>query len=126
MGYVRDIMKKEIIAAKASDSVQQISKFLTEKKISNIPIINETGELVGIVSEQDIIRAMESEKFMTMTARDIMTTDIVVVKESDSLEHVAKIFTERPFRRLPVVKDNKVIGIVTRENIIKNFMSDYY
>ncbi len=126
MAYVRDVMKKEIIVAKINDRIQQISKILTEKKISNIPVINEKNELVGIVSEQDIIRVMDSENFMNMTAKDIMTKDVLSVEENDSLEYVSKIFTERPFRRLPVIRAKKVVGVVTREDIISSFMSDYY
>jgi len=126
MACVRDIMKKEIIVAKISDRIQRISKILTEKKINNIPVINEKNELVGIVSEQDIIRIMGSENFMNMTAKDIMTKAVLSVKENDSLEYISKIFTERPFRRLPVIRAKKVVGVITREDIINNFMSDYY
>ena len=126
MAYVRDMMKKNIAVAKTNDSIKRISRILRERNISNIPVVNSTGELVGIVSEQDIIRAMESEDFMKMAAKDIMTTSVLSVKENDHVEYVSKIFVERPYRRLPVTKNKKVIGIITREDIISNFMSDYY
>ena len=126
MAYVRDIMKKEIVTAKAKDNIQKISKVLIQKKINNIPVINEKDELIGVVSEQDIIRAMESENFMKMTAKDIMTKKVFSVKENNSIEYVSKIFIERPYRRLPVTRNKKVVGTITREDIISNFMSDYY
>lgn len=126
MAYVRDIMEKEIVTAKTKDNIQKISKILTQKKINNMPVINEKGELIGIVSEQDIIRAMESENFMKMTAKDIMTKKVFSVKENNSIEYVSKIFIERPYRRLPVTRNKKVVGTITREDIISNFMSDYY
>lgn len=126
MAYVRDIMRKEIITAKIHDNVQKISKILTEKKISNIPVTGEKGKLIGVVSEQDIIRAMESRDFMKMTAKNIMTKHVLSIKENDSLEYVSKVFMEHPFRRLPVTRNKKVVGTVTREDIISSFMSDYY
>lgn len=126
MAYVRDVMKKEIIAAKIHDPVQHISKTLTGKGISNMPVINENGNLIGIISEQDIIRAMESEDFMKMAAKDIMTKNVLSAKENDSLEYVAKLFTEHPFRRLPVTRGKKVIGVITRDDIISSFMGNYY
>jgi len=126
MSYVRDVMKKEIITAKVHEPIQHISKILTEKKISNIPVIDTGGALIGIVSEQDIIRAMESDNFMKLTAKDIMTKAVCSVKENDSLEYVSKLFIEHPFRRLPVTRNKKVVGAVTREDIINSFMSDYY
>lgn len=126
MAYVRDVMKKCIITAKVNDSIQHLSKMLTEKKISNAPVINEKGELVGVVSEQDIIRAMESDDFMKKTAKDIMTKNVLSIEENDCLEYVSKIFSEQPYRRLPVTRNKKVIGVITREDIINSFMGDYY
>ena len=126
MAYVRDIMKKDIISAYANDSVQRVSKMLVENRISNIPIINRRDELVGIVSEQDIIKAMESENFMKMVAKDIMTRNVLSVRENDCIEYVSKIFIERPYRRIPVIRQKKVIGVIRREDIISGFMKDYY
>jgi predicted transcriptional regulator len=126
MAYVRDVMKKEILTAKIDDNIQKISKILSGKKISNIPVVDKNNELIGIVSEQDIIRAMESDDFMKKQARDIMTKKVLSVGMNDSLEYVSKIFIEHPYRRLPVIRDKKVIGTVAREDIIRSFMSDYY
>ena len=126
MAYVRDVMKKEVVTAKMNDDIKQISKILKEKNISNMPVISADGTLVGIVSEQDIIKKMQSENFMKLTAKDIMTKDVVSVKENDHIEYVSKIFIEHAYRRLPVTKDERVVGVITREDIISNFMSDYY
>jgi len=126
MPYVRDVMEKEIIVAKERDNIRHLSKVLTSKNISNIPITDSRGALIGVVSEQDIIRAMESKKFLKITAGDIMTKSVMSVKENDSLEYVSKIFVEHPFRRLPVTRGKKVVGSVTRDDIINTFMSDYY
>jgi len=126
MPYVRDVMEKEIIVAKERDNIRHLSKVLTSKNISNIPITDSRGTLIGVVSEQDIIRAMESKKFLKITAGDIMTKSVMSVKENDSLEYVSKIFVEHPFRRLPVTRGKKVVGSVTRDDIINTFMSDYY
>jgi len=124
--HVRDVMKKDIIVVKAHESVQHISKVLTEKNISNIPVIDQKGKLVGVVSEQDIIKAMGSDKFMKLSAKDIMTKNVLSVKENDPLEYVSKIFMEKPYRRLPVTRNKKVVGVITREEIIQSFMSEYY
>ena len=126
MPYVRDVMEKEIIVAKERDNIRHLSKVLTSKNISNIPITDSRGALIGVVSEQDIIRAMESKQFLKITAGDIMTKSVMSVKENDSLEYVSKIFVEHPFRRLPVTRGKKVVGSVTRDDIINTFMSDYY
>ena len=61
MEYVKDVMIREIIALKSEDSLRNISKVLTEKQVSNLPVVNSKKELIGVVSEQDIIKAMESK-----------------------------------------------------------------
>ena len=126
MAYVRDVMRRDAVLIKEKDNVQKISKLLTEHKISNAPVVNAANELLGIVSEKDIIKAMNVENFTQLTARDIMTKTVVTVKENDPLEYVAKIFTEKPYRKLPVLDGKKVIAIINRENIIENFMNNYY
>ena len=126
MAYVRDVMKKDPIVAKSTDRIQQISKILTEKNISNMPVVDGKGDLVGIISEQDIIRAMGSEDFLKKQTKDVMTKNVLTVQENDCLEYVSKLFIEHPFRRLPVVRNKKVIGVITREDIISTFMSNYY
>ena len=126
MAYVRDVMKKNPITAKVNDRIPQISKILTEKNISNMPVVNARDELIGVISEQDIIRAMGSEDFMQLTAKDLMTKKVLSVREDDCLEYVSKIFIEYSYRRLPVTRGKKVIGVVTREDIISSFMNNYY
>ena len=126
MAFARDIMSKEITVARLDDGIKKVSRALTEKRISNMPVINKKDELVGIVSEKDIIKAMKAKSFLNLRAKDVMTTNIMSLKENDSLEYISKIFTERPYRRLPVVRNKKVVGAVTRESIISTFMSDYY
>ena len=126
MAYVRDVMRRDVILIKEKDSVQKISKLLTENKISNAPVVNAANELLGIVSEKDIIKAMKAENFAKLTAKDIMTKEVVSVKENDPLEYVAKIFIDKPYRKLPVLDGKKVIAIINRENIIENFMNNYY
>jgi len=126
MIHVRDVMKRGAVIAKLDDKVLKISKALTEKKINNVPVVDSKGKLVGIVSEKDILKAMESKKFMKMTAKDVMTKAVFSVKENDSLEYVAKIFTEKPYRRIPVTNKKKVVGVIARDDIIQSFMSDYY
>jgi len=126
MAYVKDVMKRGVVTVKKYDSVTSVSRLLAKNKISNVPVLNKKSELVGLVSEQDIIRAMASKNFMKMKAKDIMTKQVLSVKENDSLEYVAKIFMEYPFRRIPVTRRKKVIGSITREGLINTFMSDYY
>jgi CBS domain-containing protein len=126
MAAVKDIIKgKKFFTVKDSTPVKKIGKMLTDKKITNVPVVSDKGCLLGVVSEKDIIKSFSRPDFLRLKAKDIMTTKIVSVKDSDALEKVAKIFSEKTLRKLPVVKRKKIIGIITREDIISSFMKYY-
>lgn len=124
---VKDVLRRDdVVMVKQNEPLKNISKLLIEKRISNVPIVNNKNELVGIVSEKDIIMAMDRRDFNKKRACDVMTKDVFFVKENDALEYVAKIFIEKSYRRIPVVKGNRIVGVVTRNDIINSFLSGYY
>ncbi len=126
MAVVKDVIQgRKFFTVEGGASVKKISKMLTDKKITNIPVVSEKGYLLGIVSEKDVIKSFSRTDFLHLKARDVMTAKVVFVKDSDALEKVAKIFSEKTLRKLPVVKHKKVIGIISREDIISSFMKYY-
>ena len=126
MAIVKDIIKgRKFFTVKDDTPVKKVSKVLTEMKVTNIPVVDKRGYLLGVVSEKDIIKCFSKSDFLSLKAEDIMTTKIIHVKDSDALEKVAKIFSEKNLRKLPVIKRKKVIGIITRDDIISRFMKYY-
>ena len=126
MATVKDVIKgRKFFTVQNDTPVKKISKVLTDMKVSNIPVVDKKGYLLGVVSEKDIIKCFSKSDFLSLKAEDIMTTKIIYVKDSDALEKVAKIFSEKTLRKLPVIKRKKVIGIITRDDIISRFMKYY-
>jgi CBS domain-containing protein len=126
MAQVKDIIKsRKFAVAREEMSLKKVAKILTDKKVTNLPVIDAKGNLKGIISEKDIIGAFNRNNFMKMKAKDAMTTKIISVKDTDALEAVAKIFSEKTLRKLPVLKRSKVIGVITRDDIISSFMKYY-
>ena len=127
MATVKDVIKgRKFFTVQNDTPVKKISKVLTDMKVSNIPVVDKKGYLLGVVSEKDIIKCFSKSDFLSLKAEDIMTTKIIHVKDSDALEKVAKIFSEKNLRKLPVIKRKKVIGIITRDDIISRFMKYYW
>ena len=127
MTTVKDIIKgRKFFTVKNDAPVKKVSKVLTERKVTNIPVVDGKGYLQGVVSEKDIIKSFSKADFLNLKAKDIMTTKVIFVKDSDALEKVAKIFSEKSLRKLPVVKRKKVIGIISRDDIISRFMKYYW
>jgi CBS domain-containing protein len=112
---VRDIMTGEVATVAPEMPVENAARMLFSQSISGMPVVDDDGKLVGVVTEFDII-AKEGA-----TVADIMTTDVVTVSEDTDAETVAQILTSRRVRRVPVVHDGAVVGIVSRSDLVRLF-----
>lgn len=109
----RDIMTRSIIAVSAEDTVQQLARVLTEGGVSGAPVVDADGELVGIVSEADVISKRGSR------VRDVMQCTVITVTEDASVSDVCCTLSHNNINRVPVVQDGSVIGIITRADVVR-------
>ncbi len=134
---VKDIMTKEVITVKEDTPVGEIIRVLLENKISGVPVVDNSNNLVGIISEADLIYKEKSllpvttyhgdqKKFMNdyrrsiaKTAGEIMAKCVITVSEDTTVEEAATLMLEKWIKRAPVVKDKKVVGIISRADIMK-------
>lgn len=141
---VKDIMTEKVITVSPETSVKEIADILLKKKIGGVPVLD--GEkLVGIVTEEDLImknvklhfptyiqlldaviyleslKKYEEElrKAVGATAQDVMTRDLVTISPEADIEEAATLMIERNISRLPVVENDKLVGIITRRDILK-------
>ncbi|MGM0441968.1 MAG: CBS domain-containing protein [Elusimicrobiota bacterium] len=127
MIYAKDIMKEEnFVTAGVNTPVKEIGKLILENEASSIPVVDVDNNLKGIVSETLIIEATTRGDFDQLTASDIMEKKVVSISYNAPIEKITEVFTRHPFRRLPVIKDNKVKGVITRKDIIADFLGGYY
>ncbi len=116
---IRDIMTKKVITVDVGMDAVDISKKMMEKDVSCV-IVVKSDKPVGIVSERDIVRKLVSTdaKSSSMTAKDLMTAPIVTVSEDTSLLDTTKKMAKKKIRRLPVMSQDKMVGIVSETDII--------
>ncbi|MGH2485878.1 MAG: CBS domain-containing protein, partial [Ktedonobacterales bacterium] len=112
----RDIMTHEVIAIAPSATVQDVARLLSDYHISGVPVLDQQA-MVGIVTEADII-GKEGER-----VADIMTARVVSVREDTPVDEVAQILTSNRFKRVPVLRGERVVGIVSRANIVRMIAS---
>jgi CBS domain-containing protein len=140
---VADVMTRKVETVSPSTPVRDIVAKLVQHRISAVPVIDHQGLLVGIVSEADLLHRRESgteirrpwwldlfsdpdaraEAFLKAhgrTAEEVMTRALEVVDEETPLDVAAKLMDERHVRRLPVVKEGRVVGIVARADLIRS------
>jgi len=108
----KDIMTRDIIMVKPKMTVKQLAMLLIKNQISGAPVAAEDGKIVGIVSGADILAKKARQ------VKGIMSTKVVSVNEETPVEEIAQIMAMHKIKRLPVMKGNKIVGIVSRADIV--------
>jgi CBS domain-containing protein len=110
-----DIMTTSVRTLSPETLVENAARTMFENSISGMPVVNADGQIVGVVSEYDIISKHGS------TVGDIMSQDVVTVGEDTDPETIARMLTEQRIRRIPVVRDGQVVGIISRSDLVRLF-----
>jgi CBS domain-containing protein len=141
-----DVMVSNVITVNANADIRDVAKIMLTNHISAVPVIDEQGELVGIISEGDLIRrpeigterprswwldalntnARHIDEFVRSRSRkvsDVMTCDVVTAKPDDSLGHIAALLEKNRIKRVPIVSGGKIVGIVSRANLVQALAS---
>jgi len=118
-----DIMTRPVISAKENASARDVALQLMTGLFSGMPVTNDEGKLVGIVTELDLLKAVQDGKeLVRTTARDIMTPDVTTARVDATVEEFIAIMEEFHIIRLPIVKDGKLVGIVSRSDILRSLI----
>lgn len=116
---VKDVMNPQVVVAKPEATVKEAAKIMSELKIGCLIVID-NAKIAGIVTEGDIIskviaKGMDSEK---TTLKEIMTKNVISVELDKNLSEAADIMVENKIKRLPVLDDEKLVGIITATDLI--------
>lgn len=112
----RDIMTHEVITIAPTATLQDAARLLSDYHISGVPVLN-GATMVGIVTEADII-GKEGE-----TVADIMTRRVVSAREDTLVDEIAQVLTSNRFKRVPILRGERVVGIVSRADIVRMIAS---
>lgn len=145
----RDIMNKDVITILEDTMIEEVADILTKNKISGLPVVNKAGKLVGMVTEGDLLHKETNprtpgylnilgaliyiggvdkykedlKKLAATRASEIMTTDVIAVSGDATVEQVAAMMVNHNIKRLPVIENDALIGIISRADIIKTMAS---
>ena len=116
----KDIMTESVISVKRNTPIYEAVELMAKNKITGIPVVEDDMTLVGILTEKDILRLFyASEDAENKTVNDFMTQPAVHFDENESLLDVCDCLMNNLFRRVPVTSKGKVVGIVSRADIIE-------
>jgi len=117
---------RAVTTAPPTTTLLEVAKRLALKRIGAIVVLDARGELAGIVSERDIIRALSEAGpgCLTQPVADIMTRQVVTCQETDTLDELMAMMTARRFRHLPVIADGALVGIVSIGDVVKHHVAE--
>jgi acetoin utilization protein AcuB len=98
-------------------SVREALEIIKQKPLRHLPVVDEAGQLVGIVSEKDLLRASNDAAI-----EDVMTCDVITVTEYTALEDAARIMADHNISSLPVMRNGKLVGIITETDLFMIFL----
>jgi CBS domain-containing protein len=139
----QDIMARDVLTVMPKTRIDVALDLMLQRKVSGLPVLNEDGKVVGIITEGDMLRRQETgtsnrhrsrllsfligpgkeaEEFVHANSRevaDLMTADVVSVTESTPLDEVVTVMEKQRIRRVPVVRGNKLVGIISRADLLR-------
>ncbi len=117
---VKEIMKTNPVIVKATTTVFEAAKQMKQKKIGNV-IVVEHKQPIGILTESDILRKVvaEGKNSDKVLVEEVMTTPVIVTDPYISIEQAMKLMGKSNIRRLPVVEDNALVGVITLKDIAR-------
>jgi CBS domain-containing protein len=121
----RDIMHQHTLVP-GDMSIKEVARLMSAKRIGSVLV--EKGKDYGMLTERDIVNKVivEGKDPLKVKAKDIMCFPVVTVEPDADLYKVSSLFNKYPFRRLPVVENGKVIGVVTTRDVAKQFIPEFF
>jgi CBS-domain-containing membrane protein len=120
-----DIMTTNVIMAKKNMVLTDVIALLLRWHISAMPVVDDDEKIVGIVSEIDLVNLTFDGNARDTTVEEIMVTDIVSFSPDTHLADLVHSFSIRHLRRVPIIDKGKVVGIVSRRDILREMLSRY-
>lgn len=108
----KDIMTRDIITVSPNMTIKNLATTLIKNQISGAPVAGKNGKIVGVVSEADIVAKKGKD------VKAIMSKKIISVGEEATVEEIAQLMTTHRIKRVPVMRDRSVVGIVSRADIV--------
>lgn len=105
-------MSSPVVSVPVDLSTGEVARTLREHRVSGVPVVDERGSVVGLVSEYDLLSRSGP------TAREVMTTAVVSVTANTPVDDVRHLLVDRRFRRVPVLENGHLVGIVSRGDVV--------
>lgn len=117
------IMTKAVVSATQDMSLKEAISLLLRYHISGMPVIDDESNLVGIITEKDVINATFDGNASWTKVKEVMSKDLTFFRPDTDIIEIAECFINKKIRRVPIVEDKKVIGIISRRDILREILN---
>ena len=126
---VRDILKgkaRDTITVRLETKISEAMRLLIVNKISCLPVVNESANLLGIISDKDIFNKIydDPDNFRASTVIDLMSKDLIVGVLDDEVSYIAGVMTNNRIRHIPIVENKQLTGLVSVGDVVKTQMEN--
>jgi CBS domain-containing protein len=117
---VKEVMNRNVKTVRPEDTVKDAANIMNERRIGSLVVVSGTGEVVGILTERDILTDVVAtgKSADEVKISEIMTPNIVTITPDRTLEEAADVMTENKIKKLPVVHEGRLVGIITATDLI--------
>ena len=139
----RDVMTLGVYTVKPTTSVKDVARLFMQRRISAVPVVDDQGKIIGIVSEGDLLHrseistqrrhpwwldlmvrdeVLDAEEYIKAHAKqvaEIMTRNVITAETDTPLQEIAEILAKYTIKRVPIVRDGRLVGIVSRANLVQ-------
>lgn len=145
MRTAREIMTREVVTAGPEDSVEDLARLLAEKRIGGVPVVDDQGRVLGVVTQSDLLKRTREptlplalnildlhlfletparfrqrlEKLLGTTVRQVMSSPAITVSPDTPVSELARLMEDKGIHTLPVVEEGKLVGIVGKLDLIR-------
>ena len=119
----KHIMNKDVITVKRDTPIYQSMELMVKNRITGIPVVEDDMSPVGMISEKDILHFFDHQQDLEeKTVNDFMTRPVLCFDENDSMSEVCNLLAKQIFRRVPITSEGKIVGIISRADIIEHIV----
>ena len=123
-GHARNLMNTPVKSVSLGMPISDIAILLVEERIGGAPVTDDDGRVLGIISEADIMNALLKGLPLRTPVEDVMTSPVHTVDEFDLTDEVMELFRKHRIHHLPVVREEKLLGMITPADVIRFLAED--
>jgi CBS domain-containing protein len=120
MTKAKEVMNRCVISVHRDEDVYEAIRIMALHEVTGLPVVNEDGSLAGIITEKDVLALLYQMKDRPGAVQDFMTTEVTCFDQEDDLLEVAEALRTNHFRRVPILDNGRLVGIISRKDIIRH------